>query len=90
MKKHLSQLLCLVLIMALFIPCVSFPASAATYRTGANSVSTSYANSVYYQNYLKVPITGDNVTDVLAIALSQLGYHEGGSTSDMSGKSSSA
>ena len=90
MKKHLSRLLCLVLIMALFIPCVSFPASAATYRTGANSASTSYANSVYYQNFLKVPITGDNVTDVLAIALSQLGYHEGGSTSDMSGKSSSA
>ncbi len=90
MRKFLTKLLCLVLITALFIPCVSFSASAATYRTGANGVSNSYAGSVYYQNFQKVPITGDNVTDVLAIALSQLGYHEGSGTGDMAGNSGSS
>ncbi len=89
MQNRILRAISFVLVIALFIPCLVFNASAATYRTATNGVSNSYAGSVYYQNYLKVPITGDNVTDVLAIALSQLGYHEGSSTSDMAGNSSS-
>ncbi len=62
-------------------------ASAATYRNGAQSgPSTSYKNGRYYKNYLKVPITGDNRTDLLAIALSQLGYQEGASNGAFSGE----
>lgn len=44
------------------------------------------ASGRYYRNYLKVPITGDNRTDVVAIALSQLGYQEGASNGKFSGE----
>lgn len=59
----------------------------ATYRPGAQSgPSSSYAGGVYYENYKRVPITGDNRTDLIAIALSQLGYQEGASNGAFSGE----
>ncbi|MBO5869335.1 MAG: bacterial Ig-like domain-containing protein, partial [Clostridia bacterium] len=61
----------------------------ATYRTAANGPSSSYQGGKYYQHFTKIPLTGDGATDTLALALSQLGYHEGASTSDMDGISSS-
>ena len=72
MKRTVSVLLALLIaVSCLFMAVV--PASAATYRNGAQSgPSTSYKNGKYYKHYLKVPITGDNRTDLLAIALSQL------------------
>ncbi|MBQ3544112.1 MAG: CHAP domain-containing protein [Lachnospiraceae bacterium] len=60
---------------------------AATYRNGAQSgPSTSYKNGKYYKHYTQVPITGDNRTDLIAIALSQLGYQEGAANGNFSGE----
>ena len=82
MKKLLiravSLLLCLVMAIGL-ISCFSFTASAekVTYRSAANGVSDSYKGSRYYNNLTQIELTGDGVTDLLAVAISQLGYIEG-------------
>jgi len=62
-------------------------ADTVTYRSGANSVSTSYKNGRYYANLMQVPITGDGVTDVLAVAMSQMGYQESATEGSYSGES---
>ena len=86
MRRTSARLLCLLLVASLVFTTVS-PALAATYRNGAQSgPSSSYKGGKYYANYLRVPITGDNRTDVVAIALSQLGYQEGASNGYFSGE----
>ena len=86
MRKLFSRSLALLLAITLLVSMVG-SAFAATYRPGAQSgPSTSYKNGVYYNNYTRVPITGDGRTDVVAIALSQLGYQEGASNGQFSGE----
>ncbi len=65
------------LLFALLLPLLSLPASAADYVKGTNGASDAYKASIYYDRLLAVPLTGDGRTDVLAVALSQLGYQEG-------------
>lgn len=84
MNKRFVKLLSLLLSVAVMAGCAT-AVSAATYRTGANSASSSYKSGVYYSNFQRVTLTGDGPTDVLAIALSQVGYEEGNSTSAMGG-----
>ncbi len=47
--------------------------------------TTPYMNSKYYKNLSTVKQTGIPRVDVINIALSQLGYHEGNSTADYAG-----
>lgn len=54
---------------------------------GVYEFSAEYKSSVFYKRLLEVELTGDNRYDVLAVALSQLGYHEGDSDADMHGYS---
>ncbi len=53
------------------------------------NVSSYYKNSVYYQNLLSVDLSGDNRSDIVTVALSQIGYHEGNSTSQFHGTNGS-
>ena len=76
-------MLTLLLLLPLFP--FSVPASAAEYVKGANGASDSYRGSIYYKQLLAVPITGDGRTDVLAVALSQLGYKESDTSGDFGG-----
>ncbi len=46
--------------------------------------SNAYRQSVWYQNFTALAFSGNTRNDILAIALSQLGYH-GGPTGDYSG-----
>ena len=88
LKKIMAVTLCLVMLTASVIALVPkeiSDVSAANYVTGDNSVSSSYKGSIYYKNFSRVPITGDARTDVVAVALSQLGYQEGNSSSDLDG-----
>ena len=89
-KRFPSRLVAIILSVIIAVSCITvaiIPASAATYRNGAQSgPSSSYKNGRYYSNYTKVPLTGDNRTDLLAIALSQLGYQEGNSNGAFSGE----
>lgn len=48
--------------------------------------SQDYKASVYYKNLTALTPTGNARNDVLAVALSQLGYHEGDSDADFGGK----
>lgn len=48
-------------------------------------VSEEYKGSHFYDNLLSVNLTGDMRSDVIAVALSQIGYHEGNSDADMHG-----
>ena len=80
MKKRrilqiLSSLLCVLTVFSCFA--VSTSAEAFSYKKGANNVSDSYKGSRYYNNLTQINLTGDGVTDLLAVAISQLGYIEG-------------
>ncbi len=50
--------------------------------------SAAYQSSTYYKNLRALPTTGDAAFDAVAIALSQLSYHEGNGTAQMGGESS--
>lgn len=78
-----SILLCAVILMTGF----TIPTSAEkiTYAKGANDVSNAYKNSKYYKNLTSIELTGDGVTDTLAVALSQLEYVEGVNSDGFSG-----
>lgn len=56
--------------------------------TSSYAVSSSYKKSDYYTNLTKVPLTGNQRTDIVNVALSQVGYHEGNSTSQLNGTNS--
>ncbi len=89
MKKHLIRIVSLVVTLLILASTVlaALPASAAlTYRLGdASAPSTSYKNGRYYTNITNITLTGDDRTNVIAAALSQLGYQEGSSSSALSG-----
>ncbi len=87
MRKTLLRLTSFISLLAILLTAVALPAHATDYRTGANAASASYKSGRYYQHLMQVPITGDGVTDVLAVALSQLGYLEGNSAGAYSGES---
>lgn len=46
-----------------------------------------YKSGKYYKNLSSLSLSGDEARDVLAIAMSQVGYHEGDSNADMHGES---
>ena len=87
MKNNVKKIIFL-LITALLLAELSLFASALEFRRGANAVSPSYASSVYYKNLTAITLTGDGRTDVLAVALSQLGYTESNANGDFSGTAS--
>ena len=93
MKKYALRGISLVLVAIMAISCLSFTTFAAedeekdtiTYVKGANYASDSYIAGKYYKNLTSLPLTGDNVTDLLAVALSQVGYMESDMLEDISG-----
>ncbi len=81
-KKIISFTLCSSIVGAAFIqPIVAIQPSY--------SVGKYYKESKYYERLLEVEATGDQRYDVIAVAISQLGYHEGNSDSQMHGANSS-
>ena len=75
------------LIMALFILfTAALPVAALT---PAYPITGTYLSSTYYDNLRNLPRTGDKAFDALAVALSQLNYHEGNSTADFDGENQS-
>ena len=79
----LSVLLCFVTVFSCFA--VNTSAAAFTYKKAANDVSSAYKNSKFYKNLTQIELTGDGVTDVLAVALSQMSYVEGTNESGFNG-----
>ena len=91
MKQLISRALSVLLVITFVVSsfaCFSITASAASYVAGANGVSASYKAGKYYTHHQSIALTGDNVTDVLAMAISQLGYQEGNSDGSFAGTAS--
>lgn len=87
MKKRVIQILSALLCSLTVFSCFAVNTSAAafTYKKGANNVSDSYKGSRFYKNLTQLQLTGDGATDVLAVALTQVGYVEGTSQSGFNG-----
>lgn len=81
-RKGIACMICSIMLTAVF--CATANAALPTY-----TVSSKYKESQFYDNLLSVPLSGDQATDALAIALSQLGYHEGDSNDDFDGLNTS-
>ena len=79
MKKRVIQILSALLCSLTVFSCFAVNSSAAafSYKSAANGVSSAYKNSRFYKNLTQIQLTGDGVTDVLAVALTQVGYVEG-------------
>ena len=60
-------------------------AIAASAVEPSYKVSEEYKDTLYYDNLQAVELTGDGATDVIAVALSQLYYHEGNRESEKDG-----
>ena len=82
--KHTKHSRWIGLMMALFLLCTAALPVAAL--TPAYPITGPYLSSTYYDNLRNLPRTGDKAFDALAVALSQLDYHEGNSTSDFGGE----
>ena len=64
-----------------FILCLPFTAGAVV-----SPMSEAYKSGVYYKNLLSAQMTGYGGADVVSVAMSQLGYHEGASPDDFDGE----
>ena len=81
MKKNINRIvaICLVAVMCLLLVPVS--ADALSY-----SGSSSYMSGKYYRQLTAVNLTGNQRTDIVNVAKSQVGYQEGSSSSKLSGE----
>ena len=70
--------LCLLSTVVIFAPDAA--AVAPTYN-----VSSQYKQTNYYNPLVDYKLTGDERFDVVSIAMTQYGYHEGNSEDDMDG-----
>lgn len=81
----------LLSIAVVLIICMTIPLSASAVRyvnagtNGDTAASDTYKDSKYYTYLTDIKLTGDAPTDILAVALSQLGYTESDSVDDLSG-----
>lgn len=79
MKKLIFTFVSIFLVFSLLLTGVS--ALTPTYE-----VSESYKNGIYYKQLTDVELTGNYVDDIVAVALSQAGYHESNDMLDLSGE----
>ena len=82
MKRNINRIVavCLVAVMCLLL--VPVNADALSY-----SGSSSYMSGKYYRKLTAVNLTGNQRTDIVNVAKSQVGYQEGSSSSKLSGES---
>ena len=69
--KRIAVVIFTTVLMATSVFSVSAAAKSLEY-----SASSSYKKSVYYERLMNVKLTGDQVTDIVNVAKSQVGYHE--------------
>ena len=87
MKRRIIGVFSVLLCLFILLTSITIPTSAEkiTYATGAAGVSDAYKNSRYYKNLTQIELTGDGVTDTLAVALAHISYSEGNSSSGFNG-----
>lgn len=80
MKKVLCMALALGMSFGMLTTVFTLNSSAIVY-----SGSSSYQSGKYYTQLRELPITGNQRTDIVNVALSQVGYQEGNNSSQLSG-----
>jgi uncharacterized repeat protein (TIGR02543 family) len=88
MKKR--RILCNALALILCLSLLPGWAGAASSPAAYGKMSSSYKSGPYYTKLMNVQLTGNQITDLIAVAASQLGYHESNSKSDLSGNAASS
>ncbi len=78
----------LAVIISLLLAFAAVPEALAVTGTVEYSPSASYASGRYYSALKSVKLTGDQLTDIVNVAKSQIGYHESYSSGELSGESS--
>lgn len=78
MKKILFCLICVLSLTFGFV-------SSITALTPAFDVTNIYKSSLFYERLVNLELTGDQRRDIINVAISQLGYHEGASQNDFDG-----
>ena len=78
----IKKLVLLFAAILLILPVLILPISALklTY-----SPTEAYKSSIFYERLASIKLTGDQRRDILNVAISQLGYHEGNSKSEFHG-----
>lgn len=76
----MRRLSCFILAVVILI-CILVPELSALSYSG----SSSYKSSKYYTQLTQVSLTGNQRTDIVAVANSQIGYREGNNSSQLSG-----
>lgn len=77
---------CLTALLLLFGSVAVFAAEdKEEYAVPTYKMSEQYTQGGYYERFIKTPISGDQAIDVISVALSQLGYHEGNGNGDLHG-----
>ena len=92
-KKLLAMLLAALLLAAVAAPAVSALEPHGTGIMCRNwltndpdyQFSDAYKTSVWYENFTSLELTSNDRNNILRIAVSQLGYHEGDSAKDFDG-----
>ena len=80
MKQIVSMALALVMALGMVVTVFTVDSSALSY-----SGSASFRSGKYYTQLTRVNLTGNQRTDIVAVANSQIGYREGNSSSQLSG-----
>lgn len=95
LKKRITNIcvaLAAVIGFGIFASLLGGESPALLRASAANAkyeMSEGYRSGKYYDNLSKINLTGDQKKDVIAIALSQLGYHEGNGENELDGLSTS-
>jgi uncharacterized protein YgiM (DUF1202 family) len=84
MKKTVKLFLTAFLV-AVFPNIFIEDATKARALSPKHTTSKAYTDSIYYNNLINLDLTDDQATNTVLVALSQVGYHEGNSTSELNG-----
>ena len=80
MKRNFTRVMLLLFVAALLITSVPIQSMALSYNGSA-----SYRTGKYYSALTRVNLTGNQRTDIVNVAKSQVGYQEGSSSSQLAG-----
>lgn len=89
MKKFQKNAITIALVFVFSVCIVPLRMDTAQALTMTYAPSSYYQSSVYYSRLLSVTLTGNARTDLVNVAASQVGYHEGNSKSELGGYNTS-
>ena len=89
MKKFTRRIFSAVLTFAIAAGLLPLRMENVQALTMTYEPSSYYRSSVYYSRLTGVALTGNPKTDLVLVAASQVGYHEGNSRSELGGGNTS-